>query len=215
MMGPEGHGIAKWLNKHGITGIVLRYRLPKGRSRVPLYDAQRALRTIRANAAKWRCDPKKVGIIGFSAGGHLASTAATHFDQGNPKSSDPIAQQSSRPDFCILIYPVITMGEQTHRGSKRNLLGASPSATLSRSFSSELQVNKDTPPTFLAHAKDDRVVPIVHSELFHKACNAHGVNSLLLRLPSGGHGLNGYQGSSWDAWQSGAIKWLRELKLTN
>jgi acetyl esterase/lipase len=116
--GPEGHGIAKWLNEHGITGVVLEYRLPAGRPYVPLLDAQRAIRTIRANFADWAIDPQRVGIMGCSAGGHLASTAATHFDAGNAESADPINRFACRPDFAILIYPVITMGEKTHPGSK-------------------------------------------------------------------------------------------------
>ena len=132
--GPEGHGIAKWLNAHGITGVVLEYRLPSGRAYVPLLDAQRAIRTVRANAKAWSIDPKRVGIIGFSAGGHLASTAATHFDAGNPKAEDPIARLSCRPDFAILVYPVVTMGSKTHGGSKANLLGRDPKPELVELF---------------------------------------------------------------------------------
>lgn len=127
---PEGHGIAKWLNGHGITGVVLEYRLPAGRHQVPLLDAQRAIRTVRANAKAWEIDPARIGIIGFSAGGHLASTAATHFDDGDPNASDSIDRVSCRPDFAILIYPVITMGEKTHQGSKINLLGKDPAPNL-------------------------------------------------------------------------------------
>jgi acetyl esterase/lipase len=206
--GSEGHGIASWLNEHGIVGIVLEYELPKGRPFVPLRDAQRAIRMARANAEAWKLDPERIGIMGFSAGGHLASTAGTHFDDGDPKAPDLIDRVSCRPDFMILIYPVISMGEKTHGGSKRNLLGESPSDELVKSFSNELQVSENTPPAFLAHAADDRVVVPENSKLFYEACKAHGVASQYLTLPSGGHGLNGYRGPMWDAWQSESLRWL-------
>src|SRR4051812_11725568 len=122
VMGAEGSGIAQWLNQHGVTGVVLKYRLPKGRAMVPLLDAQRALRLTRLHSKEWGIDPKRIGIAGFSAGGHLASTAGTHFDDGEAKSADPIQQTSCRPDFMILVYPVISMGELGHAGSRKNLL---------------------------------------------------------------------------------------------
>lgn len=206
--GAEGHGIARWLNAHGIVGIVLEYELPKGRPLVPLHDAQRAIRVTRANAKSWKLNPSRIGIIGFSAGGHLASTAGTHFDSGDPKATDRIDQMSCRPDFMVLIYPVITMGEKTHLGSKRNLLGKNPTAESIYLFSNETQVTKDTPPAFLAHAKDDKVVPPDHSSMFHEALKAKGVASECLELPSGGHGLNGYRGPMWEAWQTGSLRWL-------
>lgn len=209
----EGHGIARWLNKHGITGIVLEYRLPKGNSAVPLLDAQRAIRVVRARAAGWNCDPKRIGIIGFSAGGHVASTAATHFDSGDAKSADPVARISCRPDFALLIYPVITMGAKTHGGSKNNLLGPNPPAELVEKFSNEKQVTDQTPPTFLAHAKDDTVVPPINSQAFYDALLAHKIAAEYLELPSGGHGLNGYKGPNWDAWQTQSLKWLTAQKL--
>ena len=209
--GAEGHGIAKWLNQHGITGIVLEYRLPKGNSFVPLADAQRAIQTARTHAADWKINPKQIGIIGFSAGGHLASTAATHYTADNPAATDPVQRVSSRPDFQILVYPVVTMGEGTHGGSKRNLLGESPTAAEIQRFSNETQVTKDTPPAYLAHAIDDKVVPLKHSTDYHRAMQAAGASSRLLELPSGGHGLNGYKGPNWDAWQTGALAWLKEL----
>ena len=211
--GGEGHGIAKWLNGHGIAGIVLEYRLPKGRSFVPLLDAQRAIRTVRANAIEWGINPERVGIIGFSAGGHLASTSATHFDAGKADSADPVQKLSCRPDFAILVYPVITMNEQTHSGSRRNLLGENPSPEMLKLFSNEQQVNEKTPPTFLAHALDDKPVPIENSRLFYAALQKHNVASKLLELPTGGHGLNGYKGPMWDAWQKQSIEWLIDLKL--
>lgn len=211
--GPEGSGIAQWLNAHGVTGIVLEYRLPRGRAFVPLLDAQRALRTVRTKAAAWGCDPQRIGIIGFSAGGHLASTAATHFDVGNAAATDPIERASSRPDFAVLVYPVISMGEKSHGGSKQNLLGPNPSAELADLFSNEKQVTAQTSPTYLAHAVDDRAVSIENSRMFHEALKAKGVATQCLELPSGDHGLNGYQGPMWNAWQSGALKWLASLKL--
>lgn len=211
--GAEGHGIAKWLNQNGITGVVLEYRLPRGRSHVPLWDAQRAIRTIRAHAKKWNLDPSRIGIMGFSAGGHLASTAGTHFDKGNSGSEDVIEQRSSRPDFMILVYPVITMSEQTHRGSRNNLLGKAPSADLMKLFSNEQQVTRETPPTFLAHAKDDKPVPPENSRAFHRALEGAKVPTEYLELPSGGHGLNGYKGPMWDAWQNRSLEWLREQKF--
>ncbi|MFM7248541.1 MAG: alpha/beta hydrolase [Planctomycetaceae bacterium] len=211
--GPEGHGIAAWLNANGIAGIVLEYRLPHGRAFVPLADASRAIRTVRAKAKEWRIDPAKVGIMGFSAGGHLASTAATHFDAGDATAADPVARESSRPDFAILVYPVIVMGEGTHAGSRENLLGKDPPADLAALFSNERQVTERTPPTYLAHAIDDAPVPISNSRAFHAACRAKGVTSELLELPSGGHGLDGYKGPNWDAWQTGSLEWLASLGI--
>lgn len=211
--GAEGHGIATWLNAHGITGVVLEYRLPKGRPYVPLLDAQRAIRTVRASAKAWGIDPAKVGIMGFSAGGHLASTAGTHFDDGNPKADDAVEKQSSRPDFMILVYPVVSMGEKGHGGSRTNLLGKQPDEKLVKLFSNELQVTAKTPPVFLTHAKDDKVVVPENSKMFHDALQAQKVPSKYLELASGGHGLNGYKGPMWDAWQTQSLAWLGELKL--
>ena len=209
--GAEGHGIAQWLNRHGITGVVLEYRLPAGRPFVPLSDAQRAIRTVRANAKEWGVNPSRVGIMGFSAGGHLASTAGTHFDAGDADAADPLSRLRCRPDFLILVYPVITMDETRHRGSRNNLLGAAPSEELIELFSNEKQVDANTPPTFLAHALDDKPVPIENSRSFYKALQKHKVPSKLLELPSGGHGLNGYQGPMWDAWQKQSLSWLEQL----
>ncbi|MFO0820671.1 MAG: alpha/beta hydrolase [Pirellulales bacterium] len=209
--GPEGHGIAKWLNQHGITGVVLEYRLPKGRSSVPLADAQRAIRHVRHNADAWTLDRGRIGIMGFSAGGHLASTAGTHFDQGDPKAEDPIQRQSCRPDFMILVYPVVTMGESTHGGSRANLLGKSPTPEQIELFSNEKQVTDRTPPTFLAHAIDDKPVPPSNSQALYEALVKHQVPAKYLELPSGGHGLNGYKGSSWDAWQRQSLEWLTQV----
>jgi acetyl esterase/lipase len=211
--GAEGHGIATWLNSHGITGVVLEYRLPKGRPFVPLLDAQRAIRTVRANAKTWGVDPAKIGIIGFSAGGHLASTAGTHFDDGNPKASDPVEKQGCRPDFMILVYPVITMHTKTHGGSRTNLLGKTPTEDLLKLFSNEMQVTAKTPPAFLAHAKDDKAVVPENSKAFYDALLAQKVPTEYLELASGGHGLNGYKGPMWDAWQRQSLEWLVKLKF--
>ena len=211
--GAEGSGIARWLNAHGITGVVLEYRLPHGRPFVPLLDAQRGIRLVRSRSQDLGCNPDRVGIMGFSAGGHLAATAATHFAVGNASATDPVERVGCRPDFAVLVYPVITMGTKTHAGSKKNLLGTAPSPETVALFSNEKQVTASTPPTFLTHALDDRVVSPDNSRGFYEALQAHQVPSRYLELPSGDHGLNGYQGPMWDAWQAEALKWLASLKL--
>ena len=210
----EGHLVAQWLSAHGITGVVLEYRLPAGRYQVPLLDAQHAIRMTRANAKAWKVDPKRIGIMGFSAGGHLASTAGTHFDKGDRKAKDIIARQSCRPDFMILIYPVITMGPKTHEGSRDNLLGPHPSPELVDLYSNEKQVTSHTPPAFLAHAKDDSTVSLDNSRDFYLALQAHKVPSEFLELPYGGHGLNGYKGPMWEAWQTRSLAFLAAHKLS-
>ncbi len=209
----EGKRIAKWFSEHGVTGVVVEYRLPGGNSSIPLADAQRATRMVRAHALEWHLDPKRIGNIGFSAGGHLASTAATHFDLGNPNDKDPIERQSCRPDFSILVYPVITMGEKTHGGSRSMLLGNSPDAKALDLFSNEKQVSSHTPPTFLVHAQDDTLVSPVNSEMYYAALQKNKVPSEYLRLPSGGHGLNGNQGPVWEVWKTACLKWLADQKL--
>ncbi|MBT3889651.1 MAG: alpha/beta hydrolase [Planctomycetaceae bacterium] len=197
---PEGHGIARWLNQHGISGFVLQYRMPKGRNTVPLEDAQMALAMIRKQAKQWSINPRKIGVMGFSAGGHLASTVATHSRNRN-----------ERPAFSVLVYPVISLGEHTHGGSRRNLLGNEPSDELIAQYSNELRVNRKPPPAFLTHAVDDTVVRKINSEMYRDACREHGVPVEYLELPNGGHGLNGYQGTSWDAWQKASIPWIKGL----
>jgi len=205
---PEGHGIARWLNRHGIVGVVLEYRLPKGNQNVPLLDAQRAIRMVRSKAREWGIDPKRIGIMGFSAGGHLASTAATHFDKGAARAKDPLDRIGCRPDFAILVYPVITMGPITHPGSRNNLLGQNPKADAVELFSNEKQVTSETPPTFLAHAQDDSLVPPENSQMFYDVLRSTHVAATYLKLPSGGHGLNGYSGPMWDEWQATSLEWL-------
>jgi acetyl esterase/lipase len=211
--GPEGHGIASWLNKHGITGIVLDYRLPAGRAQVPLLDAQRAIRTVRANASRWKLQTNRIGIMGFSAGGHLASTAGTHFDEGDPKHEDVVERVSCRPDFMILVYPVISLGDLGHAGSRRRLLGENASAALIKEFSNETQITRHTPPAFLAHALNDKAVSSENSKIFYDELKRVKVPTRYLELVSGGHGLNGYKGPMWDSWQRESLIWLVEQKL--
>ncbi len=212
--GAEGHGIAAWLNTHGIAGVVLEYRLPRGRAFVPLLDAQRAIRTVRLNAQAWGIKPDRIGIIGFSAGGHLAATAATHFDPGDPMATEPVERLSCRPDFAVLVYPVVTMaGDRAHGGSRDNLLGRGASEEKRILFSNERQVSDQTPPMFLAHALDDSVVHPDNSRLLYEALKAHRIAAEYLELPSGNHGLNGYKGPMWDAWQTKSLAWLTAQKL--
>lgn len=190
-LGHEGLEIAQWLNARGVTAFVLKYRLgTRYRHPAPLQDAQRALRTVRANAKAWQVDPKRVGVWGFSAGGHLASTAATHFDDGKPAAADPIERQGCRPDFAILCYPVISMAPPfAHGGSRHNLLGDKPDAKLVESLSNDKQVTARTPPTFLFHTKDDAVVPVQNSTLFYQACLKHKVPAELHLYEKGPHGV--------------------------
>lgn len=209
----EGYPIAEWLNAHGIAAIILEYRLPEGRSSVPLLDAQRALRTVRAKAAEWHIDPHRVGILGFSAGGHVASTAGTHFDAGKAESPDAIERQSSRPDFVLRVYPVVTMGEKTHTGSKAKLLGDQPPPELVKLYSNELQVTRETPPAFIAHAADDTPVPPENSRNLVAALKANEVPVEYLELPSGGHGLNGCKGPLWEQWKAASLVWLAARKF--
>ncbi len=173
--------------------------MPAEHHQIPLLDAQLAIRNVRFNAKAWEINPARIGIIGFSAGGHLAATAATHFDDGDPKSTDAVERVGSRPDFAILVYPVITMGEKSHQGSKQNLLGKEPTSDLVERYSNEKQVTARTPPTFLAHAQDDADVVPANSRMFYDAMRARQVPCEFLELASGGHGLNGYKGPMWDA----------------
>lgn len=212
MMSYEGNDIAKWLNEQGVAGIVLQYRIHPYQHPAPLQDAQRALRLVRSHAAEWNIDPKRIGMMGFSAGGHVASTLGTHFDAGDAKATDPIDRLGCRPDFLILIYPVITMGPKTHAGSRENLLGKSPSPELIELLSNEKQVTDQTPPTFLAHAKTDRVVPVEDSALFYDALKAHGVAAEFLELPTGDHGLGCGKGAQWTEWQTKCLEWLKKGK---
>jgi len=152
--------------------------------------------------------------MGFSAGGHLAATLATHYDAGDPKSVDPVERQGCRPDFQILIYPVISMGPQGHGGSTANLLGANPPPELVAQLSNETQVTPETPPAFLAHSVTDSVVPVANSDLYRDALRAHGVPVELLRLPSGDHGLGCGNGPEWAQWQAACRQWLTARRLS-
>jgi acetyl esterase/lipase len=188
----EGTQIADWLNSFGATAIILKYRL-KGTGHqhpVPMQDGQRAIRTVRARAAEWNLDPKRIGVIGFSAGGHLASTLGTHFDDGDPKAADPIDRVSSRPDFMILCYPVITMTQDFgHKGSRGNLLGPAPDKKLLESLSNETQVKPNTPPAFLFHTTEDTGVLPENSIAFYSALRKAGVSAELHIYENGPHGV--------------------------
>lgn len=187
----EGPDYALFLNQHGITAFVLKYRLGSHGYRHPrmLQDAQRALRLVRARAADWQLDPKRVGIMGSSAGGHLASTAVTHFDAGQPEAADPIDRQSARPDLGILCYPVITMGPDTHGGSKKNLLGDKPGEALVELLSNEKQVTKETPPCFIWHTWEDKAVKVENALAFANALQKNGVPFDLHVYQQGRHGI--------------------------
>lgn len=209
----EGSDIANWLAGTGVTAFVVRYRLgPAYHHPAMLHDAQRAIRIVRARAAEWQLDPHRVGIIGFSAGGHLVSSAGTHFDAGAPASNDPIERQSSRPDFMMLLYPVITMrgDSTTHRGSRVNLLGATPSDSLVRFMSSETQVTRDTPPTFIAHATNDRTVPVENALMMYQALRNAGVQTEMHIFEYGGHGFSLAQGDPvLGRWTALCENWMR------
>lgn len=187
----EGHDYALWLNAQGISAFVLKYRLGSAGYRHPamLNDAARGMRLIRHRAAEWRVDPHRVGVMGSSAGGHLASTLVTHFDAGKADAADPVERQSSRPDLGVLCYAVISMGEHTHQGSRRNLLGDDPSPELLRLLSNELQVTANTPPCFIWHTWEDTVVDVENSLDFAAALRRAGVRFALHVYQEGRHGL--------------------------
>jgi acetyl esterase/lipase len=207
----EGHLVARWLNTHGITAVVLEYRLPYGRSSVPASDAHRAIRTVRSNAVAWQVDPSRIGIMGFSAGGHVAATVGTHFDLGNPEAVHLVDRASCRPDFVLLAYPVVTMGENAHVISKRNLLGPAPTHEQIQFYSLETQVSTETPPMFLAHALNDVGVPSENnSKVLFEALQAKKISSRYLELPRGGHGLDRQSGPMWDTFQTEYLDWLME-----
>jgi acetyl esterase/lipase len=208
----EGEPVARWLNEIGVTAFVLKYRLgPRYHHPAMLDDAGRAIRTVRARAAEWGVDPKRIGILGFSAGGHLASTAGTHFDAGDSASDDPIARASSRPDAMILIYPVIALATPYgHKGSLRNLLGDNPDPKLVASLSNESQVTKETPPAFLVHSHEDTVVPPENSLLFVLALRRNGIPCELHMFEKGQHGYGmALADPELKAWPAACEHWLR------
>jgi len=190
-MDHEGRQVAGWLNSFGVAAFVLKYRIaPRYRHPAPLQDAQRALRYLRAHAGRLGVDPARIGIWGFSAGGHLAATAATQFDAGGPEAADEIERMSSRPDFLILGYPVIVFGEDAaHGGSQRNLLGENPDPELVRSLSAEKQITAGTPPAFLFHTNEDKAVPAENSVEFYLALRKAGVPAELHIYERGRHGV--------------------------
>ena len=195
----EGHDMAAWFNTQGITYAVLHYRMPYGKHEIPLSDAHQAIRYMRKNAEKWGIE--QLGIMGSSAGGHLASTAATHFTE------------ETRPDFQILFYPVVTMTDYTHQGSKDNLLGKNPSEELVELYSNELQVTEQTPPAFIMHSSNDDAVPVLNSINYYLALCKHGVWSSMHLYPIGGHGWGYNESFPYKAqWKNELEKWLREIR---
>ena len=210
-MDHEGRQVARWLNGHGVAAFVLKYRLgPRYRHPVMLQDVQRALRYVRAEAGRFGVEPGRIGVWGFSAGGHLASTAATHFDAGDPQAADPLDRPSSRPDFAILAYPVITMDTAfTHAGSRRNLLGETPDPALVTLLSNERQVTPETPPTFLFHTSDDGAVPVENSIRFYEALRTSGVPAELHVYEHGRHGVGlAFYDPILSTWPDRLADWL-------
>lgn len=216
----EGHDVAKWFNEIGVAGIVVKNRLPTSdnitqKSEVAMVDAQRAVRMTRYNADEWGIQTDKIGIMGFSAGGHLASTVGTHYDYGL-KSEDSIQQVSCRPDFMILMYPVISMTEDyMHKGSMKNLVGPEPSDVQKLRFSNEKQVTPDTPPTILIHSTDDKGVPVANSIVFYQALVANGVTAELHTFNSGAHGygLGRKDGTSHNQWPKNVESWMKDIVI--
>jgi len=192
----EGTDIAKWLNSKGIEGIVLKYRLPsleyqKNPWLAPLQDAKQAMRLVRKKASQWNINPDQIGVMGFSAGGHLASTLGPHFDDPEADVEHELSEISARPDFMVLVYPVVSMADGiANVGSKRNLLGESPSQELQDNYSNELQVSEHTPPTFLVHSSDDEAVPVDNSIRFYQALLKNGISCEMHLYPHGGHGYS-------------------------
>jgi acetyl esterase/lipase len=215
-MEKEGSDIALWWNSLGVTAFVLKYRLgPKYHHPIELHDAQRAIRTVRARAAEFGIRPDRVGIMGFSAGGHLASTAATHFDSGEPNASDPIDRASSRPDFLILAYPVISFTTPyTHKGSMTSLLGPNPDPKLAESLSNELQVTAQTPPTFIFQTNADTTVPAENSVLFYLALRKAGVPAEMHIYERGPHGVGlAPTDETLSSWPARLADWMRNRGL--
>ncbi|MEK0312836.1 alpha/beta hydrolase [Cohnella sp. 56] len=207
----EGEPIALWLNGLGISAFVLRYRVAPYKHPAPLLDAQRAVRTVRARAAEFGVDADRIGLLGFSAGGHLVSSAGTHWDAGSPDAEDPIERVSARPDLILLCYPVVTLRDpHTHAGSRLNLLGEAPAPDLVESLSGELQVNADTPPAFLWHTADDGAVPVENSLMFAAALSAHRVPFDLHVYSSGAHGIGLAEDHPYaSGWPAAAAAWLK------
>jgi len=216
----EGSHYARWLNTQGIAGFVLKYRLGSNGYRHPmmLQDAARAVRIVRARAEEWKLDASKIGIIGSSAGGHLASTLLAHWDAGNTNSTDIVEQQSSRPDLAILCYPVITLTDPfTHKGSRANLLGTNPTPELIRELSAELQITKSSPPCFIWSTEEDKTVPVENSLQLATALRHAGVRFDLHIYERGGHGIGlgnkNFDAANFHPWTRDCEYWLRERKF--
>ncbi|MEX0725461.1 MAG: alpha/beta hydrolase [Planctomycetaceae bacterium] len=215
-LGHEGDEIGKWYNSFGVTAFILKYRhAPAYKHPVPLTDAQRAVRWVRTNAGRHHVDPERIGVMGFSAGGHLASTVGTHFDNGAADATDPIDRASCRPDFLVLCYPVISLNtDYTHQGSKRNLIGENPDEELVDSLSNDLQVTKETPPTFLFHTNDDTGVVPENSILFYMALRKAGVPAELHIYEPGRHGVGLAQKDPiLSTWPDRLKDWLTHRKF--
>jgi acetyl esterase/lipase len=209
----EGYAIADWLNARGVAAFVLKYRLgPKYHHPVEMWDAQRAIRMVRAHAAEYGIAADHVGMWGFSAGGHLTATAGTQFDWGKADSADVVERQGSRPDFLVLGYPVITMMEPyVHHGSLKNLLGDDPDPALARSLSAETRVTTDTPPTFLFSTTDDKTVPVMNSVMFYEALVKAGVPAEMHIFQQGAHGAGlAAANPQLSVWPDLVAKWMRE-----
>jgi acetyl esterase/lipase len=203
----EGKAIAEILNRKGITAAVVKYRLPNKHYEIPSTDVRRAIRTVRHHAKAWGINPKRIGVWGFSAGGHLASTVATVFDAGKPDAEEALERQSSRPDFAILFYPVISMeAGVTHGGTRNNLIGPDAGKELLERFSNENRVSKDTPPTFMLHCSDDRVVRVENSLRFYRNLIAHKVPAELLIFEKGSHGPGAFKNNP--SWEGAFDRWL-------
>jgi acetyl esterase/lipase len=212
----EGRQVAEWLNSLGVSAFVLQYRLgPRYHHPAPLQDAQRAIRSVRSRAREWNVDPARVGILGFSAGGHLASSAATHFDDGDPDAGDPIERAGCRPDFAVLCYPVISLTTvAVHSGSRENLLGEEPDPALLWQMSTELQVTPRTPPTFLFHTDDDPAVPVENALLFFQAMKRAGVPGELHVFAHGRHGVGlASADPALSEWPKLCARWMQGLGL--
>lgn len=208
----EGDPIAQRLNDFGIAGFVCHYRVAPYRHPFPMLDAQRAVRWVRAHAGEYGVNPEKVGILGFSAGGHLAATVATHYDTGDPEAADPVDRLSCRPDAAVLCYPVISFGRFRHTGSMQNLIGETPPEELRQSLSNENQVTPDTPPTFLWHTADDAGVPVQNSLLFADSLAREGVPFELHIYQSGRHGLGlAPEDAHIASWSQLCAEWLKGL----
>jgi acetyl esterase/lipase len=213
----EGNAIAKWLNDNGVAGIILKYRLPSDRIMVnksigPLQDAQEAIRVIRRHAAEFKINPEKIGVIGFSAGGHLASTLSTHYAEKVYEVKD---NTSARPDFSLLIYPVVSFDSTvTHMGSRNNLIGMNPDEATVKHFSNELQITPDTPPAFLVHSADDPAVPVMNSIGYFKGLQKNKIPVEMHIFQKGGHGYGlAPNGGTQSSWPDLCIRWMKQMGI--